>query len=119
MLDHQIQNNAVFYGSAIALLLSVVSAVVVGDGVSKRTRHNGCRLIFRLLPPSPVRARRRAFHCRARMKYAASSHQAESSSVDCPRDFRIHLQASRRQAAKLNCLIAAAQSPRPLAAGHR
>lgn len=30
--------NAVFYGSAIALVLSVVSAVIVGDGVSKKTK---------------------------------------------------------------------------------
>lgn len=37
MLDHQM-NNAVFYGSAIALLLSVVSAVIVGDGVSKKSK---------------------------------------------------------------------------------
>ncbi|MEG0939158.1 MAG: MFS transporter [Comamonas sp.] len=37
MLDHQM-NNAVFYGSAIALVLSVVSAVIVGDGVSKKSK---------------------------------------------------------------------------------
>jgi len=37
MLDHQM-SNAVFYGSAIALVLSVVSAVIVGDGVSKKTK---------------------------------------------------------------------------------
>jgi putative Ca2+/H+ antiporter (TMEM165/GDT1 family) len=37
MLDHQM-TNAVFYGSAIALVLSVVSAVIVGDGVSKKTK---------------------------------------------------------------------------------
>lgn len=37
MLDHHM-NNAVFYGSAMALLLSVVSAVVVGDGVSKKNK---------------------------------------------------------------------------------
>ena len=35
MLDHQM-TNAVFYGSAIALMLSVVSAVIVGDGISKK-----------------------------------------------------------------------------------
>ncbi|MEG0148487.1 MAG: MFS transporter [Comamonas sp.] len=37
MLDHQM-NNTVFYGSAIALALSVVSAVIVGDGVSKKSK---------------------------------------------------------------------------------
>ena len=37
MLDHQM-TNAVFYGSAIALMLSVVSAVIVGDGVSKKSK---------------------------------------------------------------------------------
>ena len=37
MLDHQM-NNTVFYGSAIALVLSVVSAVIVGDGVSKKSK---------------------------------------------------------------------------------
>ena len=37
MLDHQM-DNSVFYGAAIALVLSVVSAVIVGDGVSKRSR---------------------------------------------------------------------------------
>ena len=37
MLDHHM-NNAVFYGSAIALVLSVVSAVIVGDGVSKKNK---------------------------------------------------------------------------------
>lgn len=37
MLDHQMVHG-VFYGSAIALVLSVVSAVVVGDGVSKKSR---------------------------------------------------------------------------------
>ena len=37
MLDHQM-NNTVFYGSAIALALSVVSAVIVGDGVSKKNK---------------------------------------------------------------------------------
>lgn len=37
MLDHQM-HNSVFYGSAIALVLSVVSAVIVGDGVSKKSR---------------------------------------------------------------------------------
>ena len=37
MLDHQM-NNAVFYGSAIALMLSVVSAVIVGDGISKKSK---------------------------------------------------------------------------------
>lgn len=37
MLDHQM-NNTVFYGSAIALGLSVVSAVIVGDGVSKKNK---------------------------------------------------------------------------------
>lgn len=36
MLDHQMYNS-VFYASAIALALSVVSAVVVGDGVSKKS----------------------------------------------------------------------------------
>ena len=35
MLDHGM-SHGVFYGSAIALVLSVVSAVVVGDGVSKK-----------------------------------------------------------------------------------
>lgn len=37
MLDHQM-TNAVFYGSAIALMLSVVSAVIVGDGISKKSK---------------------------------------------------------------------------------
>ncbi|MBV8248265.1 MAG: MFS transporter [Comamonas sp.] len=37
MLDHQM-HHAVFFGSAIALLLSVVSAVIVGDGVSKKSK---------------------------------------------------------------------------------
>jgi MFS family permease len=37
MLDHQMVNS-VFYGAAITLVLSVVSAVIVGDGVSKRSR---------------------------------------------------------------------------------
>ena len=37
MLDHHM-NNMVFFGSAIALALSVVSAVIVGDGVSKKSK---------------------------------------------------------------------------------
>ena len=37
MLDHGL-SQGVFYGAAIALVLSVVSAVVVGDGVSKKNR---------------------------------------------------------------------------------
>ncbi len=41
MLDHQM-TNAVFYGSAIALMLSVVSAVIVGDGISKKRRRGRC-----------------------------------------------------------------------------
>ncbi|MDR0226534.1 MAG: MFS transporter [Burkholderiaceae bacterium] len=36
MLDHGM-SHGVFYGAAIALMLSVVSAVVVGDGVSKKS----------------------------------------------------------------------------------
>lgn len=36
MLDHGM-SHGVFYGSAIALVLSVVSAVVVGDGVSRKS----------------------------------------------------------------------------------
>jgi predicted MFS family arabinose efflux permease len=36
MLDHGL-SHGVFYGAAIALMLSVVSAVVVGDGVSKKS----------------------------------------------------------------------------------
>ena len=34
MLDHQMYHS-VFFGAALALVLSVVSAVIVGDGVSK------------------------------------------------------------------------------------
>ena len=37
MLDHGL-SQGVFYGAAIALVLSVVSAVVVGDGVNKKNR---------------------------------------------------------------------------------
>jgi MFS family permease len=37
MLDHQMVNS-VFHGAAIALVLSVVSAVIVGDGVSRKSR---------------------------------------------------------------------------------
>ncbi|WP_027014423.1 MFS transporter [Comamonas composti] len=37
MLDHGM-NHSVFFGSAIALALSVVSAVIVGDGVSKKNK---------------------------------------------------------------------------------
>jgi hypothetical protein len=68
MLDHQM-TNAVFYGSAIALVLSVVSAVIVGDGVSKRPNPIWRRPEQRRNPPSPARASCRAFCRRERSSY--------------------------------------------------